>query len=96
MESFIDEIAPSKGLKCSLSECTAGKIFLSVAAVGILASVGSWKSFLAASVYEAVLGLVLAILCRHCRRIWPWFLLIAASVLPILTAISFAIGIPSL
>ena len=92
MESLIDSILPTKGEKCALLDCTAGKLFVMVAVVGILGSIGSWGNFMAAIVYEAIIGIMMLRMCRGCHARWPWVLLLLAAALPIIITISFMIG----
>jgi hypothetical protein len=92
MESFIDSLLPTKGEKCALLDCTAGKLYAMVAIVGILGSVGSWGNFVAAVVYEAIIGVLILRMCRGCHSRWPWVLLLLAATLPIIITISFLIG----
>lgn len=92
MESFIDSLLPTSGDKCALLDCTAGKLFVMVATVGVLGSVGSWGNFAAAIVYEGILGLIIMRMCRGCHARWPWVLLLLAAALPAIIAVSFMIG----
>ena len=73
-------------------DCTAGKLFLMIAVIGVLGSVTSWGSFLAALIYEAIIGLMIARLCRGCNKRWPWILLLLASLVPIIVISAFIIG----
>lgn len=93
MDQFIDSIIPTAGQKCTLMDCTAGKLFLMIAAIGVLSSVTSWGHFIVALVYELIIGLLIAILCRGCHKHWPWILLLMASLIPILVTLSFFIGV---
>ena len=92
MDGFVDRFLPTPGARCALLDCTAGKLFAMVAVVGVLGSVGSWGNFAAAVVYEAVLGLMIARMCRGCHSRWPWALLLLAAALPAIIAVSFMIG----
>lgn len=83
---------PQSGQACSLTDCTAGKVFLMVAAVGVLGSVGSWGNFGAALLYEAIIGTMIALLCRGCSSKWPWVLLLFAAALPAIIAVGFTVG----
>lgn len=94
MESFIDALLPisSSSEKCALLDCTAGKLYVMFAVVGVLGSVGSWGNFVAALVYEAILGLIIMRMCRGCHSRWPWVLLVLAAALPVILVVSFMIG----
>ena len=92
MEGFIDGMLPVAGEKCGLMDCTAGKLFAMVAVIGILGSVSSWKHFIGAVLFEAIIGVFILRLCRGCHTRWPWVLLLLAAALPIIIAISFMIG----
>jgi uncharacterized membrane protein len=92
MEKFIDSILPTRGEKCALMDCTAGKLFAVIAVIGVLGSVGSWGNFVSTVIYEAIIGIIILRLCRGCHTRWPWVVLLLAAALPIIIAISFMIG----
>jgi len=92
-ERVLDKLVPAASTKCNLVDCTAGKVYLVIAALSLAASTSSWLSFITTLVWQLVLGLIISWLCRTCRNRWIWGAIILAALVPLVFVIMFAIGV---
>lgn len=92
VESFMDRFLPEAGTRCSLFDCTAGKIYVILAVLSVMSSIGSWHNLVMALVWETAIGFLVAWMCRSCRHKMAWLAVIVASGAPILLVVALTLG----
>lgn len=86
METILDKLPPNK-TPCSLAECTAGKAFLVLAALGVVFSLVSFSSFVSVIIWEILIGMLIAWMCRKCYNRWIWVAVLIGAAAPLATLI---------
>lgn len=92
VETFMDRFLPEAGTRCSLFDCTAGKIYVILAVLSVMSSIGSWRNLVMTLVWEVVIGFLVAWMCRSCRHKLAWLAVIVASGAPLLILAALVMG----